>query len=301
MLSHPRHDRERFFKYTSATTAIKILQVGAVRYSSPLIFNDPFDVQAGLHFDFAIGSLPDKLFKRIEDLVASSTRPNLSVDDPWGQAVLFMWDRRITQGFPRERLWEACELPLKELKDKIIHFQVKYQHKWKEFLPRLRVFSVCEERDNLLMWSHYGKSHTGVVFEFLVLPDEDNPLCVAEPVVYRSAPPPFFTEQQWLDDILGVRDLDVDDLYFRYARVKSDVWSYEKEWRVWDLLPHRQDSFFSDYRLRPNEVGSVYLGCNMDPKLKESFVTLLSANYPKSRIFQARRGTDQFRLYFDAI
>lgn len=301
MLSYPRHGREQFFKYTSATTAIKILEAGAVRYSSPLLFNDPFDVQSGLHFDFDIGSLPDRLFKRIEDLVASPTRPNLSEHDPWGQAVLSMWDRRITHGFPSERLWQVCEPLLGELRDEIADLQTKYQRMWSEFLPRLRVFSVCEERDNLLMWSHYAKSHTGAVFEFLVLPEEDNPLCVAQPVVYRSAPPPFFTEQQWLDYVLSGRELDVDEQHLRYAYIKSDVWSYEKEWRVWDLAPDRRDTFFSDYPLRPNEVGSVYLGCRMDAPSRELILSLLSEKYPKARVFQARNATGQFSLCFDAI
>ena len=301
MLSQPRHSRERFFKYTSAATAIKILETGAVRYSSPLLFNDPFDVQSGLHFDFDIGSLPAQLFHRIEGLAASPTRPNLSEDDPCGKAILFMWDRRITQGFPRERVWEACEPLLGELTDEVINFQAEYQKMWDEFLPRLRVFSVSEERDSLLMWSHYGQSHTGAVLEFLVLPDEDNPLCVAQPVIYRSAPPPLFTEEQWLDDILSIQDLDLDEQYRRYAYVKSDVWSYEKEWRVWDLLPARRDTLFSDYPLRPDEVGAVYLGCRMDGPSKVSILSLLSGEYPKARVFQARNATDQFRLYFDAI
>jgi hypothetical protein len=62
---HRKHDRDHFFKYTSATTAVKILESSAVRYSSPILFNDPFDVQSGLHFDFDIDLLPDKLLDRI--------------------------------------------------------------------------------------------------------------------------------------------------------------------------------------------------------------------------------------------
>jgi hypothetical protein len=67
---HRKHNRDRFFKYMSATTAVKILTSSAVRYSSPVLFNDPFDVQSGLHFDFDIDLLPDKILDRIEVLVA---------------------------------------------------------------------------------------------------------------------------------------------------------------------------------------------------------------------------------------
>ena len=88
-----RHQRDRFYKYTSAETALKIIESGSVRYSSPRLFNDPFDVQSGLHFDFDIDTLPTKLFERMSSLVMSDTRPTLSADDPYCQAILFMWDQ----------------------------------------------------------------------------------------------------------------------------------------------------------------------------------------------------------------
>ena len=80
--------------------------------------------------------------------------------------------------------------------------QQEYQDAWwKTLLPGIRVFCVLEERSNLLMWAHYAKDHTGAVFDFLSLPDEGNPLLVAEPVMYVDHPIPFFTESEWLDHI----------------------------------------------------------------------------------------------------
>ena len=77
-VADPAHGRDRFFKYASGSTAVKILESAAVRYSSPLLFNDPFDVQSGLHFDFDIESLPEKILARIEALVAQDVKPDLS-------------------------------------------------------------------------------------------------------------------------------------------------------------------------------------------------------------------------------
>ena len=39
-----RHDRMAFFKYMTAPTAHIILDSGNQRWSSPVLFNDPFDV-----------------------------------------------------------------------------------------------------------------------------------------------------------------------------------------------------------------------------------------------------------------
>ena len=39
-----RHDRQYFYKYVSAKTAQAILTTRTLRWSSPILFNDPFDV-----------------------------------------------------------------------------------------------------------------------------------------------------------------------------------------------------------------------------------------------------------------
>lgn len=92
--------RERFFKYSSVSTAIKILETSSVRYSSPLIFNDPFDIQSGLHLPFDTGSFPERVLQRIRDLVTSSTRPVVDEGDEWGKAIILMWENRNKREMP---------------------------------------------------------------------------------------------------------------------------------------------------------------------------------------------------------
>ena len=41
-----------FFKYVNVDAAKIILESGKLRWSSPLMFNDPFDVQFDLHVEF---------------------------------------------------------------------------------------------------------------------------------------------------------------------------------------------------------------------------------------------------------
>lgn len=301
-MKYPEHDRDYFFKYTSASTAVKILESSAVLYRSPIQFNDPFDVQSGLHFDFDINSLPEKILDQIERLVSLDTKPDVPSGEPFGELVTRIWEMNQSYGFfPKEKLREVARPVLLHLSEQAIHLQRQYQRVWwTDFLPRLRVFSVSEVKDNLLMWSHYSKEHTGVVFEFRVLPEQDNPLCVARPVQYCQFPPAFFSEREWLDNIFDLRELPATDFYFRYAYVKSDVWAYEKEWRVWDLLPHAEQNLHSSYPLRPNEIGAVYLGSRIDQDMKAEIMRLLS-NHRDAKAFQARKASDEFKLYFDAV
>ena len=122
-MPYQEHAKERFFKYTSASTALKILESSAVRYSSPLLFNDPFDVQSGLHFEFEIESLPEKIFQRIEQLVASDREPEPQEGNILGEAITIMWENKSTHGFPREEIWKLVRPQLEGFKDQIIQLQ----------------------------------------------------------------------------------------------------------------------------------------------------------------------------------
>jgi len=46
------HNRDYFVKYMTSDTAKKVIDSLQVRWSSPLLFNDPFDTQFSLRFDF---------------------------------------------------------------------------------------------------------------------------------------------------------------------------------------------------------------------------------------------------------
>lgn len=91
---------------------------------------------------------------------------------------------------------------------------------------------LCETRDSLLMWAHYARSHSGFVIEF----DTSSPFFNRKRtesdenyhlrrVLYRSRRPSGH-----------LIDFDGNELFL----VKSDDWSYEKEWRIFAPL-HEAD------------------------------------------------------------
>lgn len=300
-MAYPEHNRRSFFKYTSADTAIKVLESSSVLYSSPIRFNDPFDVQSGLHFDFDINSLPDRIIDSMEELVLHPDRPPVSEAGDFGRTIILMWEKKETHGFPKEEIRKLFREPLRTLQQRMIELQEVYQKMWwRDFMPRLRVFSVSEEKDNLLMWSHYAEYHTGVVFEFRVMPEQDNPLCVAKPIQYRKDPPTLLTWQEFFDNAIHDRSIDYTSL-LHYAYLKSDIWTYEKEWRVYDLLSQPDQTLATLYPLKAGEIAAVYLGCKIDPAMKGRVIERMGAAYSDAEIYQAEKMTDAFRLKFTAI
>lgn len=285
-----------FYKYASPETALAILRHRTLRYSCPLTFNDPFDVQAGLHFDFDLETLHEKVLDRIHELAAAPEPPRVDESNPWGKMVLLARQYLPTHGFPRDH-WIAVTRPSFDKMVRVIHdTQQRYREHWRTVeLPGTRVFCVSESRDNLLMWSHYAREHTGAVFELWSLPEIDNPLSVARPVEYVDEPPPFFTESEWIDELTGARPIDPHTLYRRYAYLKSKHWSYEQEWRVWYPLASHVDQY-DDVPLQKSEFAAIYLGCRATPQFVAEVTQFVRDAFPDVRIFQASKNERAYAL-----
>ena len=100
--------------------------------------------------------------------------------------------------------------------------------------------------DNLLMWSHYAKSHSGICIEFDVEKDCDF-FVYPMPIKYQKEYPQI--------NILG------NDYTHKLLETKADVWSYENEVRV-----YKQSSGYHTFK--PNSLVSVIFGCKCE-KIKE--------------------------------
>lgn len=289
-----------FYKYLSPDATLAILETGKVRYSSPLKFNDPFDLQSGLHFDFDLSTLHDKVLDRLEVLAASPIPPPVDPEDVWGKIVLEVRRHFPMHGFPKARWRERTVDSFSQLEGIIRQTQEGYRLHWREkLLPGVRVFCVSEERDNLLMWAHYAQDHKGAVFELWSLPDEDNSLSVAQPVDYVEYPVPFFTEAEWVDDFMGIKKLDSTALYRKYTYSKGRQWEYEKEWRVW--YPFSTSESYDYASINPKELRAVYIGCQAEPEFKAKVLAGLKCMFPETRVFQAKKSDSHYRLdYTDA-
>lgn len=291
-----------FYKYTSPDTTLVVLRNRTFRYSSPLLFNDPFDFQPGDQFDFDISDLPSKILDRLELIASSKKEPEFDTKNPWGELARIVWRLYPNHGFPRRRFEQYVEPWLSIFAEKLQKDHQTYREQWlNDFLPRVRVFCVSEERDNLLMWAHYAKDHTGAVFEVRSLPLEDNPISVAEPVVYHDSLPPFFTEKEWFDQVFGIKELNDTVLQKRYAYAKSSHWQYEREWRVWYPQNPAPDSLSDDLLIRPNEISALYFGCRATDSFISEATGLAQDTFPSCRFYRAHRSKDTYELTYDQI
>lgn len=96
---------------------------------------------------------------------------------------------------------------------------------------RYGVFSLTENSNDMLMWSHYAGQHTGICIEYErhsnnVLGD----LSVTRPVRYTDAYPLISYKEA---AHLQYQSASLDDSALSsYIYTKSSCWSYEREWRA---------------------------------------------------------------------
>ena len=148
-----------------------------------------------------------------------------------------------------------------------------------------RVYCLGLDPKNLLMWSHYADSHRGICLEFSL---SNEIFCAALKCEYSSAYP-----------IMELHD-DSDDTLLLSLLAKSDVWSYEKEYR---LIAQEESKALPDSEsLKSNghflefpqgALVSVITGCQSDHQRIHDLVKSID---PAVGVKQASRIPNRFEI-----
>ncbi len=91
------------------------------------------------------------------------------------------------------------------------------------------IFSLSEDKENLLMWSHYANNHSGVCLGF-----KDLVLTGEQPLPVFRSKKVIYSEQRYSINWLLEKEERKDKIMESLIR-KLEPWSYEKEHRI--ILP----------------------------------------------------------------
>ena len=294
-MTMPLHNKEGFFKYYTATSAKLTLRHTSRKWSTPLLFNDPFENQFELHLQDMSDELVDHNLQQWHALVTSPDplRPNqlghLTPIVEYIHQIRQQHDLQYTEAelaYVREGVVEGMK--------RATNISAEINAQIRSVMADTSIFCVSETHDNLLMWSHYAQNHTGAVIKFLALPEVDSPLIVVQPVRYTIRMPrrefaSMLDFQKSLTEIVELITL-----------IKSDVWAYEKEWRIVAGLRDKTQSY-EILSYAPEEVGEVYLGCKMAEDDKAELIEITRRLYPQAQLYQAEKHPREFALIFTKI
>jgi len=253
-----RHDRTSFFKYLSAGGAVSILKNSSLRWSSPLTFNDPFDVPREL----TVGIEADEI-RKATGIIFRELMQNPPADTsflaPKVKEIVELVKAGITDDVRREIL-AGLDTPV-PFSQGITEALRGLRGQWKEWINDFRILCLTEGPDHVAMWHHYADEYKGVVLEFRCLDETDSPLLAAEKVNYSPDTSPLFTAEGWADIL--IRDMrNAIDLLFNLATTtKAADWAYENEWRV-VTWKRKEDppGPYSFYPFHRRELAKIYFG-----------------------------------------
>ncbi|MBQ8771667.1 MAG: DUF2971 domain-containing protein [Clostridia bacterium] len=121
----------------------------------------------------------------------------------------------------------------------------------------------ARRNDNILMWSHYANKHTGFCVEYdLSKLKSQEAMLMLYPVIYSNKRPLLPLS---MFDFSDIKNVKVVEGALPYAEIveslltKSDIWSYEEEWRIIHTLNN-----LDDQKLYEDIITGVYLGANIN-------------------------------------
>lgn len=148
-----------------------------------------------------------------------------------------------------------------------------------DLTKRYNICCLAEEKESLLMWSHYANEHRGYCIEYNIFEVQKmNP--VFSPVMYSDNMPIIFRE-------------DMLDQLNRGNYTKSLYWSYEKEWRI--VTQYNKEVQL----LKMPKATAIYLGCRASNDLKEKLSKYCKHN--NVDLFESRKNRVQYKLDFNKI
>jgi len=270
----------------SLSTAEIVLQNSSLRWSSPLIFNDPFDVPREVIPDVNEHDIGRALAKKIHSEIMNP-RQDTSQLNAGIRHLLEFYKIHFPHGLPEELIRKQTQLivnpPMGEgAKDALTEFR----NYWDNTLKSRRILCLSESPLIPPMWNHYADRYKGIVLEFNCLDELDSTWLLAQPIKYTNEKPLTYTaegmaELFFMDEELVKQYINEDITY-----IKTLDWQYEKEWRVSTHKRHHHEGLYSDLTFHRNELKTIILGPQFEMAKLPSIIKL-SKHYPKVQVSRA--------------
>lgn len=270
---------------------ISVLRDGRIRFSSPKVLNDPFELKPHVS---AIAT------KRYLDAEVDRSIPKVLAEE-YSKLPLQFRKRVSPQQF---QTFAMTQLP--RVKSQVGAFAEKSSSIVQGLLAKkleemIGILCLTESPDNLLMWAHYADSHQGFVVEF-------------------DADAPFFDQRKGADDeFRHLRKVIYSDRRPNLILSETDGfspfvtkgldWSYEAEWRM--MLPLSEASHVIGegptgihlFGFPRSIIRSVIFGCRITEETKRDIAGVLRAvgELTDVQCYQAAIDEEHYRLQFSSV
>jgi hypothetical protein len=260
------------YKYQPYSSyALEGLVKGAIWVSDPNTFNDPFDGKYNENLNITpeqVRQYSPTINKLLTEAVSYPLSPS---DSPF-----------FPDSVGYNVNWEAYDESDDEEKERIFKIHcLGLEHNLKD-LAKAGVYSLTEEKDDLLMWAHYADSHRGFVIGYDSSEEMETYLESPHllPVEYSDEYPKYSIED-FLSNKMNVIQ--------KMAVHKGRQWEHEKEWRI--LFPRSNAT-----RKMPWPISGIIFGHRMQHTHKDTIYELMTGKSTNIVFFEAVPSKSMYKL-----
>lgn len=315
------------FKYFSnaytdegANYSQQAIQTNRVFLANPKEFNDPFDCSVVINFSeyyMTIIQFYSKLFGRDKEyferigkiyknfhcyqfiwlllklkfILMSNKSLNENIDFRYCSNEIERMELEFflltIQGYFYKN-WDKYKLEVLIFNGIFEVIKEKIEDKTNKLKKLFRVSSFTIQNDNILMWSHYANNHKGFCIEYAINKNEPNELLFnLSPVIYSN-------ERTKMNEFF-FNSKTIFEWYKNGLLKKSNLWSYEKEWRL-ILLKNDclVDGTFLFYPIK-----AIYLGCKISNEERKKIKELIVGK--KIELYQGEMSEEYYQINFKKI
>ncbi|HEY4788136.1 MAG TPA: DUF2971 domain-containing protein [Bacteroidales bacterium] len=270
---------EILYQYFSIESGMEFLRTNKLRLSSLTEFNDPFEFLPKTNYS---SELQNKNINKTLELIPNIENLIKETKKYKGNRGLFeiLIDGVIGLDYSTNEL---------EKEISIIKHYVKC-------IETFQISCFSEIRDNILMWGHYSRKHTGIVIAFDTAMDywrndlikvNYNDERIEAPNYAFNSNNNLVAKDKWQIDLLST---------------KSSCWSYELEWRYIKFKEDCKEDEKGYYKLVPNEcIKEIILGCRIDSGNVTEIINIQKNNKENTKLLQAKPDSNTFSIDFENL
>jgi len=281
-----------FYKYLSVSTAKSVLMNSTLRWTTPNLLNDPYDIQFDLDIKFDREKIKDKVLARLWDAFYGNAK--IAPKNQFGTIISLFRHR-----FPRlSRIEFDREFgdALEETFDRMPQLLPRFQSDVRAIMESTKILCLTTVPDSILMWTHYADSHKGIVLKFRDAPSLDSPWKMARAVEYVTAMPKLYDESFLVEFLSGQEELTPTLLLDKLQYTKSSEWSYEHEWRISAGDGRNKLAPYEDIPFHPLELEAIIFGCRIDAEDRKMFIDVAGKKFSHVEFLEAVKSPINFSL-----
>lgn len=281
----------RLYKYTSPESAEQILVNTSLKWSSPVEFGDPEELQkTPVLFPSIDDSMPnyiDTIFKCAFKSKKKNTEKYSKEFAEIAEATKFS----LTQGIKENHL--RYSFPKLEIIHEITkRLRLSIHNSFD--IKSLRILCLTKESNNSSMWTRYASDSTGCCIEFTTTESSQSYFSQARNINYSTDDPIVGQAYDML--VYGIPDTleekAIDALYY----TKKPHWSYENEWRIITSMPDEIGKLSNLYKFNPQDLTAITFGHKANQYFIDKLSEIALQKYANIKIFKVETANDDHQL-----